>query len=119
MGSEHNYRIDYIEFPTTNIEKVKDFYSNLFGWAFTDWGTDYTSFDDGRLTGGFYLTDSPRVRGPLVIIYTEDLAALVLRIEEAGGRIVKPIFSFPGGQRFHFQDPVGNLLAVWSDAEQA
>ena len=115
MGSEHNFRIDYIEFPTTNIVKVKVFYSKLFDWEFTDWGTEYTSFDDGRLTGGFYLTDAPRTRGALVVLYADDLESLVPKVEEAGGRIVKPIFSFPGGQRFHFQDPVGNLLAVWSN----
>jgi predicted enzyme related to lactoylglutathione lyase len=33
-------------------------------------------------------------------------------VMDAGGLIVKPIFSFPGGRRFHFTDPNGNELAV-------
>jgi predicted enzyme related to lactoylglutathione lyase len=53
--------------------------------------------------------------GPLVILYADDLAATQARLEAAGARIVKDTFSFPGGRRFHFQDPDGYELAVWSD----
>jgi len=49
------------------------------------------------------------------VLFARDLEAMAARVEAAGGRIVKPIFAFPGGRRFHFRDPAGNELAVWSE----
>jgi predicted enzyme related to lactoylglutathione lyase len=113
--AEQDRRIDYIEFLTTNMEDTKRFYSGIFGWTFTDYGPDYASFDDGRLRGGF--ADAPDVRagGPLVVLYAMSLETLVPRIVEHGGRITRETYEFPGGRRFHFADPSGNELAVWSD----
>lgn len=108
-------RIDYIEFPAADIAKTKTFYTTLFGWKFTDYGPDYTSFADGRVAGGFYKTDSAGAGKPLVVLYTADLETMQTRVSAAGGTMVKPIFTFPGGRRFHFSDPNGNELAVWSD----
>jgi uncharacterized protein len=121
-------RIDYIEFPTTDVAATKAFYERVFGWRFTDYGPDYTSFEDGRLAGGFHKKDAggagdgllsranpAPARGPLVVIYGADLAAMEARVRAAGGSIVKDAFSFPGGRRFHFTDPGGNELAVWSE----
>lgn len=113
--SENNYRLDYIEFPATDINATKTFYSGLFGWKFVDYGPDYTSFHDGRMNGGF-TKDTPVVTGgPLLVIYADDLALIHDRIIAAGGKIAKPTFDFPGGRRFHFSDPNANVLAVWSD----
>lgn len=114
---QHNRRIDYIEFPTTDIERVKHFYSSVFGWNFTDWGPEYTSFEDGRLTGGFRKVESVDSNGPLVVIYSIELSIIESKVKENDGVIVKETFTFPGGRRFHFADPVGNVLAVWSDRE--
>lgn len=108
-------RVDYIEFPAIDISKTKSFYTGLFGWKFTDYGPDYTSFEDGRLTGGFFRKDTVTASGPLVVIYTADLATMHARVPAAGGAITREIFSFPGGRRFHFTDPSGNELSVWSD----
>lgn len=113
--AQHDARIDYIEMAATSIEKTKRFYQDAFGWKFTDYGPDYTSFEDGRLTGGFYTAGSARAGTVLVVIFAVDLAAAEQRVRAAGGKIVKPTFSFPGGRRFHFADPSGNELAVWSD----
>ncbi|OWJ64561.1 VOC family protein [Inquilinus limosus] len=108
-------RIDYIELTVADIARSRDFYGQAFGWRFTDYGPAYCEFDDGRLKGGFAQGSPAGSGGPLVILYADDLAATQGRVEQAGGRIVKPIFSFPGGRRFHFQDPDGTELAVWSD----
>jgi len=113
--SQHNRRIDYIEFSTTDIARTKNFYSNVFGWEFKDFGPQYTAFKDGRLNGGFALTDNVPSGGPLVVIYATDLEALEQAVKSAGGRITKETFTFPGGRRFHFADPDGNELAIWSD----
>src|SRR4051812_43850025 len=80
------YRIDYVEFGATDIEKVKQFYAAAFGWAFTDYGPDYTSFHDGRLSGGFTTDSAPGSRGgALVVLYTQDLESALAKVASAGG----------------------------------
>ncbi len=113
--AEQDRRVDYIEFLTTDIEETKSFYSDIFGWEFTDYGPDYTSFTDGRLAGGFSVAPEVVAGGPLVVVYATNLEETEARIRESGGRIVRETFEFPGGRRFHFTDPSGNELAVWSD----
>jgi len=113
-GAENHHRIDYVEFKVASIAVAKAFYGQAFDWTFQDYGPDYCEFRDGRLTGGFAHGD-PRSGGALVVIYSADLETTLQRIEAAGGRIAQPIFAFPGGRRFHFRDPDGYELAVWSD----
>lgn len=110
-----NHRIDYIELSVTDLARTKAFYGKAFGWEFKDYGAEYATFEDGHLGGGFSVGQAPRPGGPLVILYSHDLAATQTKIEQAGGNIIKPTFSFPGGRRFHFTDPDGYELAVWSD----
>jgi len=120
--SSNDLRIDYVEFSVGDIARSRDFYGKAFGWSFKDYGPSYCEFNDGRLTGGFALGGDGNPGGPiktgggpLIILYADDLAETQRRLEEAGAMIVKPIFSFPGGRRFHFTDPDGYELAVWSD----
>lgn len=109
-------RIDYVELPTTDIAATKAFYSTAFGWEFTDWGPDYVSFAGAGVDGGFRAADAaPPAGGTLIVLFAVDLEATEARVREAGATIVKGIFDFPGGRRFHFTDPTGNELAVWSD----
>lgn len=115
-NSENNLRIDYVEFPATDMAETKKFYNTVFGWKFRDYGPDYMDFRDGRLTGGFFKAKAG-VSGPLVVVYATDLEAVEESIKAAGGKIVKETVAFPGGRRFHFADPSGNELAVWSDRE--
>lgn len=113
--SNQNHQIDYIEFGATDISATKQFYTHVFGWKFEDYGPNYTSFSDGRISGGFAKTEAKPGKGALTVIYAVDLIATETQIKASGGTIVKPIFSFPGGRRFHFTDPNGNELAVWSE----
>lgn len=113
--AEQDRRVDYVEFLTTNIEETKRFYSGVFRWEFTDYGPEYTSFTDGRLGGGFALAPEVAAGGPLVVLYATNLEEIEASISERGGQIVRDPFEFPGGRRFHFTDPSGNELAVWSD----
>ncbi len=108
-------RIDYIEFSVKSVPEAKRFYGAAFGWTFEDYGPDYASFSDGRLSGGFQTAAKVQPGGPLVVIYATDLEAMAQSVTRVGGKIVRPIFSFPGGRRFHFTDPSGYELAVWSD----
>ena len=112
-----NNHINYVEFKANDLERIKQFYHQSFGWSFTDYGPAYVAFSDSGLDGGFEKSDEKIVNGALVILYHQNLEEIKGRIVEAGGKISKDIFSFPGGRRFHFMDPAGNELAVWSDQQ--
>ena len=114
-SAENDLRLDYIEFPATDVAKTRAFYEQVFGWKFEDYGPDYAAFHDGRLAGGFRTGAAPPGGGTLAILYAVDLETAQAKIKAAGGKIVRPTFSFPGGRRFHFKDPGGNELAVWTD----
>ncbi len=111
-------KINYVEFPARDMNATRKFFSRAFGWTFVDYGPDYMAFFDAGLEGGFYKSDSVTSTehgSALIVLYSSDLEATALTVEQAGGNLVKPIFSFPGGRRFHFADPSGNEYAVWSD----
>ena len=110
-----NTLINYVEFKAPDLELIKSFYHQAFGWTFTDYGPDYVAFSDSGLEGGFDRSDAPIQNGALVILYHPQLEAIQDRVVQLGGRISKAIFSFPGGRRFHFIDPAGNELAIWSE----
>ena len=116
--SGNDRRIDYIEIPVTDIERAKGFYGAVFGWPFQDWGNEYSSFNDGRLDGGLMKVDTVTPGGVLVIMYANDLEETLERVKSAGGKIKQPIFGFPGGRRFHFTDPDGHELGVWSETRE-
>lgn len=115
--NEHE-KINYVEFPSNNLSQTKAFFSQVFAWEFVDYGPDYTAFSNQGLNGGFYKAQahsSTRNGAALVVFYSRDLESTLVKVQEAGGSLVKPIFSFPGGRRFHFCEPSGNEFAVWSD----
>ncbi|HUH63759.1 MAG TPA: VOC family protein [Terracidiphilus sp.] len=115
----NHHKINYIEFSTTDIERAKRFYSMVFGWSFTDYGPEYSSFSamSAGIDGGFRKVDAvdPGQSAPLIVLYSADLNSTEKAIKAAGGSIVVPPFDFPGGRRFHFSDGVGNVLAAWSE----
>ena len=113
--AEHDQRIDYIEWAVTNVAEAKRFYHEVFGWNFKDYGPDYASFHDGRMGGGVYMAEEVKTGGVLLVVYATNLEAAQAAVIKAGGKIVRDTFSFPGGRRFHFTDPSGNELAVWSE----
>jgi predicted enzyme related to lactoylglutathione lyase len=108
-------KLDYLEMPAGNgsLDATKSFYARAFGWSFIDYGPTYSAFSEG-LDGGFD-ADGQATAKPLPVLYAARLEETLEAVTDAGGTIVKPIFSFPGGRRFHFTDPAGNELAVWSD----
>lgn len=118
--ARHN-KINYIEFAAHDLEKTKAFFNRVFGWEFTDYGLEYTAFESRGIDCGFYKADLKSTTasgGALVVFYSENLEETERKIKNAGGIIAKEIFSFPGGRRFHFVEPSGNEIAVWSDVEK-
>lgn len=115
--SEHG-KLSYVEFPSSDIEATKTFFIAVFDWSFTDYGPEYTSFSDQGLNGGFYKSDQKSLTengAALLVFYSSDLEQTLDAVTQSGGTIVKPIFDFPGGRRFHFTEPSGNEFAVWSE----
>ena len=111
-------RIDYIELPSaTAHELTRAFSSKAFGWQFTDFGPDYSATTTGDVDVGLSGQQDEALSAPLPVIRVADLEAAFDSVTKAGGVIAKPIFSFPGGRRFHFVDPSGSELAVWQSAE--
>lgn len=113
-----HHRINYLELPASELELSKAFFSQVFGWSFIDYGPNYCSFSGAGIDGGFYRSElhvSTATGSALIVLYSDDLQRSLEQVEAAGGSVLKPIFSFPGGRRFHFVDPSGNEYAVWSE----
>ena len=113
-------KINYLEFPATDLEACKSFFSKVFNWTFTDYGPEYTAFSsvEAGLDGGFFKSElnvSTKSGSALIVFYSDELEKTQTKIVESGGSIVQEIFSFPGGRRFHFADPCGNEFAVWTE----
>lgn len=116
---KNHQQINYIEMPSRDLEKTKAFFNAAFNWNFTDYGPDYCDFHQDGIDGGFFRVDAAmnQARGSaLVVLYSQDLAASEAAIVTAGGKISKPTFDFPGGRRFHFEEPSGNEFAIWSES---
>lgn len=116
--TNNHEKINYVELPASDMEAIKEFYTAAFSWRFEDYGPDYCALVGAGLDGGFFRSDQSSTTkngSALIILYSANLEETQKKVEEAGGNIVTPIFSFPGGRRFHFSDPNGNELAVWSD----
>lgn len=118
MSSHIHHGIDYIEFSVTNLEESKKFYRAAFDWDFNEYGASYAGIKkpkgvEGEIGG---LREVPTVvsGGPLIVLYSLHLENTLKSVREAGGKIEKDIYEFPGGKRFEFSDPSGNRLAVWS-----
>lgn len=107
-------KLDYLEMAGGDLPASKAFYAQAFGWRFVDYGPTYAAFEDAGLDGGLQ-ADPDEAAAPLPVLYADDLEAMAERVVAAGGAIVRPFFSFPGGRRFHFRDLAGNELAVWSE----
>lgn len=115
-------KINYVEYPSRDLEATKSFFRAAFGWSFEDYGPAYSVFSGQGLDGGFFESDmaaSTDNGSALIIFYSEHLEDTLAKVLTAGGQIVKPIFQFPGGRRFHFTEPGGNEFAVWSEPERS
>lgn len=117
--SDHE-QLNYVEFAATDLAATKDFFAAVFNWQFTDYGPQYTAFskDSAGMDGGFYqaaLSASTANGSALLVFYSKDILATQAKVEKNGGSIIKAIFDFPGGCRFHFTEPSGNEFAVWSE----
>lgn len=113
-----HHAINYVEFAAKDLGSTEAFFQRVFGWDFTPYGTEYIAFSGSGLEGGFYQSDkmaNVNFGSALVVIYSVNLERSLEEVQKAGGTICQDIFVFPGGRRFHFLEPSGNELAIWSD----
>ncbi|MFL0800202.1 MAG: VOC family protein [Agarilytica sp.] len=113
-----NKQINYVEFAAKDLVASQTFFEQAFAWQFQSWGDEYLSFSNAGIEGGFYRAEKHNdceAGGVLIVLYASALESTLADVRAAGGKISKEIFSFPGGRRFHFIEPSGNELAVWSD----
>lgn len=111
-------KLNYVEFPSNNLGATKQFFSNVFGWVFEDFGPEYSAFSNAGLAGGFYKSENKSLTAngsALLVFFSDEIENTLLKVESSGGVIERSIFEFPGGCRFHFTEPSGNEFAVWSD----
>ncbi len=111
-------KINYVEMPSLDLDVTKRFFGSAFGWSFVDYGPDYVAIENAGLDGGFFKSGqkATTINGSvLVVLYSTNLEETIKKVESSGGMIIKDIFPFPGGRRFHFTDPNGNEYAVWSE----
>ena len=113
--------IDYIEFAVDDLEQSKAFYATALGWEFNEYGPEYAGVKDPRTGGEFAGLNarpvSSRGEGVMALIRTEDADAALASVLDAGGRIQTPMHDYPGGRRFMFADPSGNVLGVYEPSE--
>lgn len=114
MAHPH-HSIDYVEISVDDVAEAKGFYGDVFGWRFTDYGDDYAGIQapDGDGEVGGLNAGGTRGGSPLVLVISEALEASLAAVRQAGGEVVEGPFDYPGGRRFHFRDPSGNVLGVF------
>jgi len=105
-------RLNYVELPVSEIGASKAFYEAAFGWSLMEFGPTYAATITGDTDVGLQADQAEAAKAPLPVIHVDDLEAALEQVSAAGGKIVRPIFAFPGGRRFHFLDPSGNELAA-------
>lgn len=113
-------KLNYVEFPAKDLTATKAFFSVAFDWSFVDYGPDYVAFSDQGLDGGFFRSEqccTSATGGALLVFYSADIKATLAKVQQHGGTVIKDIFDFPGGCRFHFTEPSGNEFAVWSESK--
>ncbi len=117
--------INYIELPATDLGATKAFYEGAFGWEWIDYGPGYTASRTGSVevalntesaSAPVHEEGSQNAIGPLVLFGTTDLEAVESAVVAAGGELVTAAYEYPGGHRFHFADPSGNVLAAYQSA---
>lgn len=114
-----HHSIDYVEIYVGDVSAAKSFYGDAFGWQFNDYGETYAGIrapgGDGEV-GGITVGDA-RGAGPLVLVISDDLGTSLDAVRSAGGQVVEGPFDYPGGRRFHFRDPSGNVLGVFEPSK--
>lgn len=113
--------IVHVEIPSANVEAAGKFYQDLFGWKLQHIPEmNYTMWEDGSGSGGGFpevSNDNPAGQ-VMVYIASDDIDVDLKNAEKLGGKVLRQKTEIPHqGWYGVFQDPTGNVLAVYTDME--
>jgi uncharacterized protein len=116
--------IVHVEIPALNVEGAGKFYHDLFGWKIqTMPEMNYTMWEagNGEEYGGFPQVSAENPAGQvLVYIASDDIEADLKQVENLGGKVLYSKAEIPGTGWFGvFQDPTGNVLALYTSMNPA
>ena len=110
--------IIHYEIPANDVERLKRFYEECFGWKFTNAnmpGVEYWLFSTGKrndLGGGLYKKQAQE--GPRNYVHVESVDAAIVTFQRAGGSIVMQKQDVPGvGFVAIGLDPEGNAVGLY------
>lgn len=121
--------VNWFEIYTTDFERAKNFYSQVFDCDLTDLPTDsdrhsemkYATFpahqNGGGASGALVQLDvaKPGIGGTLVYFESEEINTELSRVENAGGKIIRPKLHIG---EFGFialiEDTEGNMIGLHS-----
>lgn len=120
-----DHTIIHFEIPANDVEKIKKFYADLFGWKIEKLPTmEYYSVttvpmdEKGNLlrpgvNGGLYKREQA-MQQPVNYIYVESVDEYSKKVESLGGKIVVPKMEVQGMGWFALgQDPEGNTFGIF------
>ena len=115
--------IVHVEIPAVNVEGAGKFYESLFGWKLQHIPEmNYTMWEDGSGSGGGFPAVSEESPAGQVLVYidSDDIEADLKKVEQLGGNVLREKTEIPGMGWFGvFQDPTGNVLAIYTSANPA
>jgi predicted enzyme related to lactoylglutathione lyase len=120
-----DHTIIHFEIPAKDVEKLRRFYSEVFGWKITRapgpieyWMIETVPVDEQGMivrpgvNGGLYKKDQPPLR-PVNYILVEDVDEYIQKIKDLGGTITQGKQEVPGvGWIAQALDPEGNPVAI-------
>ena len=123
-------RVVHFEVPFDDGDRVRAFYQNVFGWDMMPMPEmNYTMVSTGPTgdqgpsepgyIGGGMLERDELFRGPVITVDVDDIDATLAKVEELGGKIVRPRQEVGQmGFTAYFTDTEGNLTGLWQNAPQ-
>ena len=111
-------RLNYVELPVSDMAASKAFFEKVSGWSLQEFAPTYAATVTGDTDLGLQADSVEATTAPLPVIEVGNLEAVFDAAKAAGGSIVREIFPFPGGRRFHVREPSGNEIAFWQAAPE-
>ncbi len=119
----------HFEFPGDDLERMKKFYTEAFGWKLNQMGPDMSNYitaqtdetdaqgmlkQSNRINGGLYKrSNNTLTNSPSVVLAVEDIAKASERIRNAGGKVLSEVVEIPTiGKYATFEDTEGNRLSI-------
>ncbi len=108
--------IVHVEWGTTQLDGLRAFLSELFGWQFQSFAPNYwMAFPvEGGVGVGLFHNEQCSPGGtPNVSVQVDDINAMVAKAESLGGSIAVPVTSMGQMGSFAFvKAPDGNLIGL-------